>query len=101
MIDPKDWKKYRDQVRLYNEMKWADANAAQAKLIKDHAKREEERRSKAHEIAARTGTMPFYLPSVMCGMILPYTMPLTVEGCLNWIADGRPTLARKVKVKSI
>lgn len=98
MITPKVWKEYTAQVDLQNEMQWAECNAANERMRKDHDKKREEYYAKQKALAARMGTTPFIGMYPMCGFCMPILKHKTVEGCMTWIVQGKPTMAKKVKV---
>lgn len=100
MIDSKDWKKYREQVRLYNAMKWEDCKQYNEKLRKEHQERRERAFAEHRALETRTGRLAFFRYPTFVGYTIPIERRETLEDYLNWIADGRPTIAKKLKVKT-
>lgn len=95
MIDQKDWVAFTAMLDL--EQKVEEARIEQK--LKNHFKKQDEMREVMEKILGETAQlvpMSFvpYFPTVR------RTYPRTVEGCMDWIAAGRPMFAKKIKVKS-
>ena len=94
MIDIKDWKKYREMMRILNVALSEKHDRYWKIAIKQRNIMQEE----MSERAKKRGMMCRILP-------IPFSMfvgkQVTMEGCLNWVADGRPVFAKKLKVKNV
>lgn len=99
MINPKDWKKYREQVRIYNSIQWAKWGQDNKKRRKEQKKQQEREWVR---YGARTKMGMFAIPPrlFLPELSFPMRKSETIEDCLNWVADGRPTFAKKLTVKS-
>ena len=93
-IELKDWKKYRQQIRIYNDLMWKRF----AEMQKEHFEQINKQQARINVEAVKAGRLarsiwsPFMPPICMLKQA-------SVEGCLDWVAEGRPTIAKKLKVK--
>lgn len=95
MIKLNDWRKFNEMHKILDDMAKASMLDDMNKHFNAIHKEQEEERKKAllHGGLVRIVFRPYY-PM----FITNAKYPKTVEGCMDWIVDGRPVFAKKLKV---
>jgi hypothetical protein len=94
MITAHDWKRFNQQTKILQEMDFASW------LQSEKKNREEDRKNQEKYMAA---LQPGQLARFGFFPMRPHInrWSVSAEKCMDWIVAGRPTLARKLKVKDL
>lgn len=94
MISSKDWKAFTDMYDLESRLRTLrDVKRNRELRAEWNKEREKERERCAREGRLIRFSMPPMIWSVSA-------RSRTVEGCLDWIKEGRPTFAKKLTIES-